>query len=204
MAESLSDRVRYLARHYHELQGLIAVPLALYVLAQMAWERDLLTWLPRSDRLDAGAYGLLGLGLTAIFMLGIRAEYRRHYGQVKPLVSPEQRAAYWAKIIVVYVFLGIVSREFGWRIDLGWLMLSSVMFYSAFAEEVRRPAYLVTGILMVIGAVLPLALHGAVLRDLEGALVVLVLLVSGLLNHHWFVKTCDAIRCDAAEHAQAV
>jgi len=186
------DRIRFVTRHFKELQGLaLTFPLGLVVLATR-----LMHALSRAgfDR-EASAVAVVGVALAVVISFAASRFYRRRFGHIEP--RRERRTLVESVIGLIAILLLAASGGFaagtwvvGFPFFVGlyffgdWLALRAPTLLVH--RAVAGAAFIVLGFAMVARA---LPVHGSDANAVVVALAGLAFVVVGLLDHRQLVRT---------------
>ncbi|HNT24508.1 MAG TPA: hypothetical protein PKM21_09090 [Anaerolineales bacterium] len=179
---------RFVARHYHALQGLVLVPVGAFLVLF-----GLGTWLGW-ENFQQGNCTLPSIILPVVILLTIAAAryYRQRFGEVHRATTPKE---IWAAIIGIigWFVLAMVDMTFLQNIPFSFTMLGMVTFCCMipFASEGKRRYYFGLAFLLVCFAFLP-AFNIVNKMDLFsgqwlGNLAIGLALVIGGLLDHWML-----------------
>lgn len=202
------NRVRFVTRHYHQLQGLRLVPLGLFL---MVWAAlDGLGYFDPA-RFPPGARVLVLTRVGFAFWLGLLlalaapAYYRYRYGSVDPLDRGSRNRWITAAVIGFFV-LARVDRNLQWPVSLQLLLVSASLFITVWHDGRVRVHYLAPALVWLAASFWPpLNASPAARQIMLFGLGGLTLIVCGIGDHLLLVRTLAAPRTtDDAAHPATV
>jgi hypothetical protein len=182
---------RFITRNYPNMQGLVQVPVGLFVIIQSLGM--ILGW-PAFQQGDC-TLATITVPLTILFTLLAIRYYRKNFGEVK-LGAMMPTIIFSSLIVVCWLVIGILDMTLTKNIPASFTMLgiAGIFVVIAICSEGRRRYYYVFGTLLAISGLLPL--FGLYTKlDLFGGSrwmgnigIGLTLVLGGLLDHWNLVR----------------
>ena len=199
------ERVRFLAEHYRQLQGLKRLPIGLFLILAGPIR---LGWVPGQRYVQPTSWPMVE-ALAVVFAVAwiIQQLYERRYGAVRPRQTEQGVEDFALGILwfMVYLIVAAVDvRHPGWPIYVSMLVFSAPMFYVARTQPSRAPHYVAGGLLIAALSLLPLVAPG---RSVVGWAIMdmtigLAIVVTGLGDHRVWVRSVHELQ--GGDHGQSV
>jgi hypothetical protein len=129
--------VRWVIRHYAQLQGLRVVPLGVVFLASAAWRAGFRGWLPHG--ISSRAAFFIGLAIAVAISFPIQRWYRRHFGRARSRSTWRDATGLMLLTVGFVVCSSLDERLHG--ISIPALFVGCALLSTVIASEGRRWHY---------------------------------------------------------------
>ena len=201
-------RIRYVTEHYHDLQGLILLPLSLWFLAWAGYD---LGWVrPPSWLSNEWLLILVSLSVTFALMLAIEKLYERSFGWIAPESRPTTKPAKqtlwitWGVVMSISIITVFLTEKRPEVSKLGLYILLAVFTESRRRRDAKNLFAL--GILLAAMSLAPLfdssMYPSAMARDVATKLVAAAgILAVGTIDHLTLMRTLEPVRREEQSRA---
>lgn len=142
----IDQRIRFVTRHYAQLQGLRLVPLGLFLLGVTAAIVGALDWLPGMDTGSDRSQWLGGAALAAITASALAPVwYRNRFGSVTPLTR-QRRDWTLGLTMAIWLLLSQVDGRLQWPILLNAALIAIALTVTVVVDGWLRWHYLVAAL----------------------------------------------------------
>jgi hypothetical protein len=183
------DRIRFIAAHYDQLQGLRLSPLGIYLLALAASGLGWLSWLPGDPARAAGQWLGVLFVLALVAALTATAWYRHRYGARAPL-SRWRRNAWLVLAVAVFLAAAQFDQYVNAPIALAPFSAAAALVLTVRADGWVRAHFLMAAVPWFLVACIPPLHHDGASRLVSYALAGgVALIVCGVGDHRLLSRT---------------
>lgn len=185
-----TDRIRFVAANFYQLQGLRLLPIGGLLLYAGASSFGWLDWLPGRPAERPGdlgnAWGLLALFVALVAAMAARDYYRHHYGGILPF-RRTRRNALLGLAIVTFLTLMVADRAFAWPLLLAPLFMTGSLTTTVLVDGWLRAHYLIGAALYLGLSLFPIVQPHPETVIVGHYLVGGVTLIACGLGDHWVI-----------------
>jgi hypothetical protein len=183
------DRIRFIAAHYDQLQGLRLIPLGLYLLALAASGLGWLSWLPGDPARASGQWLGVLFVLALVAALTATAWYRYRYG-ARAALSRWRRNAWLVLAVAIFLMAARFDQYANAPIALAPFSVAAALVLTVRADGWVRAHFLVAAVPWFLVAWIPPLHHDGTSRLVSYALAGgVALIVCGIGDHRLLSRT---------------